>query len=367
MVIKHRGVWLTFHRWLGLTIGIIIVVLGVSGSILVFEREIDNTLNPALLRVEPSGTFQSFDAIVAAAVDSHPGWSARYLQRRGDDARASVMVMLHDSAKTEKQVFVNPYTLAVLGVRSGLSAMALVRHIHGELLMGEPVGSTFVGVFSFLCVAFFVVGVVLWWPAKGGVRRALTLSGTTNPKPMMRELHNVFGAWLAMFFILASITVPPLVWMGSGEAPPPPSAGPPRGERPPPEVAPAAPPQPLTWDQAAAFAAPEAPGQYVGLILRQEGPRGIYMVRFWPPGETKVAKQSNVILPLTGGRIIRVQRPAPFTPASIYKTDFAANIHSGAILGIPGRLVMFLAGLGLPVLFVTGIVMWWMGRRRETH
>ena len=120
----------------------------------------------------------------------------------------------------------------------------------------------------------------------------------------------------------------------------------------------------MTWQAAATFAAQEAPGQYVGLILRNEGPRGIYMVRFWPKGETAVSKQSNIIMPLTGGRIIRVQRPAPFTPASIYKTDFAASIHSGAILGLPGRLVMFFAGFGLPVLFVTGLVMWWLGRRR---
>ena len=102
----------------------------------------------------------------------------------------------------------------------------------------------------------------------------------------------------------------------------------------------------------------------MGFILRQEGARGIYMVRFWPTGESAVSKQSNIIMPLTGGRIIRVQRPAPFTPASIYKTDFAANIHSGAILGIPGRLIMFAAGLFLPLLFVTGLVMWVLGRRR---
>ena len=367
MVIKYRGVWMTFHRWLGIVLGIIIAVLGVSGSILVFEQEIDAALNPKLLRVETSGNFQSFGAIVAAAVDAHPGWQARYLQRHGDDPQTSVMVMLRDESTSEKQVFINPYTLAVLGERSGMSAIALVRHIHGELLMGEPVGSTIVGVFSFLCVAFFTAGILLWWPAKGSLRRALTLSGNAEPKRMMRELHNVFGAWPAVFFLLASITVPPLVWMGSGQAPQPPnSAGPTRAERPTsPLPDAAAPPQPLTWDQAAAFAASEAPGQYVGLILRQEGPRGIYMVRFWPAGETAVSKQSNIIMPLAGGRIIRVQRPAPFTPASIYKTEFAANIHSGAILGVPGRLVRFAAGLFLPVLFVTGLLMWWLGRRRN--
>ncbi|MDX2142337.1 MAG: PepSY-associated TM helix domain-containing protein [Rhodospirillaceae bacterium] len=371
MVTKFRAGWLLFHRWVGIVLGIVIAVLGVSGSLLVFDTEIDAALNPHLLRVQPAGTPRSFDAIVQAAADAHPGWTPRYLQRGSDDPTASVMVLLRDGAQAEKQVFVNPYTLAVLGERSGMSAIALVRHIHGELLMGEAVGGTIVGVLSFLCAAFFIAGAVLWWPAKGGVKRALTIKiGSETPR-LMRELHNVFGAGPAVLFILASITVPPLVWMGStdgGGGGSGSGAGGPAREGAPPQAPAQAPPQTpprmLTWDEAAAFAATEAPGQYVGLILRQEGPRGIYMVRFWPPGETGVSKQSNVIMPLAGGRIIRVQRPAPFSPASIYKTDFAANVHSGAILGLPGRLVMFAAGLFLPVLFVTGLAMWWMKRRR---
>ncbi|MBL8644650.1 MAG: PepSY domain-containing protein [Rhodospirillaceae bacterium] len=382
MVTKYRGVWMTFHRWVGIIIGLIIAVLGISGSLLVFENEIDTALNPALLRVEPSGPLKTFDEITSAAASAYPGWTPYYFERRSDAPDESFKVVLRDAAKTEKQVFVNPYTLTVLGERAGLSAIALVRRIHADLVLGEPFGTNFVGVLSFLCVAFFVAGIVLWWPAKGAFRRALTLSGNTEPKRLMRELHNVFGAWLAVFFITASITVPPLVWMGSGEAPPPPrpaagaggpAGGPGGSPGGPPREAPSreasqaqaeAPPQPLTWDEAAAFAAKEAPDQYVGFILRMEGPRGMYMVRFWPLGQTGVEKQSNVFIPLTGGRVIRVQRPQPFTPASIYKTEFAANIHSGAIAGIPGRMIMFIAGLCFPVLFATGIVMWVLGRRK---
>jgi len=361
MLVRGRKVWLLFHRWVGLTLGLVIAVLGVSGSILVFEREIDAGLNPELLRVAPAGPMRGFDAIVAAAAEAHPGWTPRYLQRASDDPAVAVMVLLRDAAATEKQVFVNPYTLAVLGERSGLSALALVRHLHGELLLGE-LGGIVVGVFSFLCVAFFVAGAVLWWPAKGGWRRALTVGETNEPRRMMRAWHNVLGAWPAALLVLASITVPPLVWMGSTDGGP---QRPQVGGGPATQAALAPPPRMLSWDEAAAFASQEAPGQYVGLILRQEGPRGIYMVRFWPPGESAVSKQSNVILPLTGGRIIRVQRPAPFSLASLYKTDFAANIHSGAILGLPGRIVMFLAGLCLPLLFVTGALMWWWGRRKQ--
>jgi uncharacterized iron-regulated membrane protein len=364
MVIRGRNFWMAFHRWLGLVTGLLIAVLGITGSILVFEHDIDSALNPALLRVAPAGELQSFNAIVGAAEQTHPGWTARYFQRHGDDPATAFMVLMRDPAGAEKQVFVNPYTLQILGERSGLSAVALIRHIHGDLVLGDPWGSGFVGVFSFVCIGFFIAGIVLWWPAKGGAKRALTLSGNREPKRFMRELHNVFGIWPAVLFIIASITVPPLVWMGSTEGgPPPPNASAPRAAAP--DIAPSEPPRVLTWDEAAAFAATETPGQYVGLMLRQDGPRGIYLVRFWPKGQSGVYSQSNVIMPLTGGRIIRVQRPAPYAITSITKTDFAAHIHSGAILGLPGRWVMFAVGLFLPVLFITGVMMWVLGRRKK--
>ncbi|MCB2109224.1 MAG: PepSY domain-containing protein [Rhodobacteraceae bacterium] len=392
MVTKFRGAWLWFHRWFGIVIGILIAVLGLSGSILIFESELDRAFYPELLTVTPGEEKLPIDEIVAAAGAAHPGWTPYYFERSSDDPTASYMVVVRDADLHEQQVFVDPYTGRVLGERSGLSAVALVRRIHGDFVLG-PVGENIVGGLSFVLVIFFVAGFVLWWPNKGGFKRALTVSGG-DPKKLMRELHNVFGAWLGVFFISAALTVPPLVWMGSGAeggGPParaaqaqnggpasgspsgpasgPPSArpsGPPPGgpSGPPPGLPPGPPPQPINWQQAAEIAAEKVPGQYLGFELRNEGARGIYMVRFWPPGDHSVSNMTNVLVTMNGGRVIRVQGPEPFSPRSFLQANFSANIHSGAIAGLPGRLVMFAAGLCFPVLFVTGVILWLLKRRR---
>ena len=75
---------------------------------------------------------------------------------------------------------------------------------------------------------------------------------------------------------------------------------------------------------------------------------------------------TNVFVAISSGRVMRTQSPQKFTAQSVLQADFAANIHSGAILGFSGRVVMFIAGLCFPVLFVTGLVMWVLGRRRTT-
>ena len=45
-----RRIWLQVHLWLGLTLGVVGALIGVTGSILVFDHEIDALAQPAALR-----------------------------------------------------------------------------------------------------------------------------------------------------------------------------------------------------------------------------------------------------------------------------------------------------------------------------
>lgn len=60
------------------------------------------------------------------------------------------------------------------------------------------------------------------------------------------------------------------------------------------------------------------------------------------------------------GDIIRISSPAAMTPTRLISADFVITLHSGAIAGLIGRIIMFVAGLGFAVLFVSGIATWWM-------
>ena len=48
----RRKLWLEVHLWLGLVAGAVLVLIGLTGSILVFWQEIDAWLHPSLLRIE---------------------------------------------------------------------------------------------------------------------------------------------------------------------------------------------------------------------------------------------------------------------------------------------------------------------------
>ena len=365
MKASTKTMWLIFHRWSGIIAGVLIIVVGVTGSVLIFEDELDMFANKDLFYVEPSGSHLDLDRIVARAERENAGWTAFFVSRLDDAAERSFIVTLRHDTGDEKQVFVNPYTSDVRGTRASLLSLALIRRLHGDLTLGA-VGENALGVLSIILMAMFIAGLVLWWPRQGQVKAALSVKLNGGSRRVLRDLHNVSGVYLFVFLFLSALTVPPIVWKLTT-----PEVGPPARSAAPPSAAAGAagappqnagPPETIPWQDAADAALGAVPGSWLGFILRPLGPQPFYLIRVFPPGETAVAAQTTVFVNRFTGGIIRVSAPAAPTWTSLLSADFAASLHSGAILGLPGRLIMFIAGLFFPALFITGFILWW--RRR---
>ncbi len=170
---RTRSLWVSMHRWSGIILGLLVVLIGVTGSLLVYEDELDTLLNPDLFRVEPGDVYLPYDAIVAAAAAVGPDHlQPGYLTRLDDSPSRPVVVTLQGDTSEEVQVFVNPYTAEALGLRSGLSSMALIRRLHGDLGLGS-IGEDIIGVLSIIMALMCVIGLVVWWPSKGAWLRSL--------------------------------------------------------------------------------------------------------------------------------------------------------------------------------------------------
>src|SRR5437762_14253125 len=63
---------LTLHQWIGLFAALFLIVIGVTGSALVFEVEIDRALNPATSYVTPRGQRMPMETLVARALVAAP-------------------------------------------------------------------------------------------------------------------------------------------------------------------------------------------------------------------------------------------------------------------------------------------------------
>ena len=368
---RTKRALLVFHRWSGILAGLIIVLVGVTGSLLVFEDELDVALSPDLYSAEVTGSRLPLDQVVSQAVRTHPGWQPAFVTRLDDAPGRTLTVTLRDAGGNERQMFVDPFTAEIVGERSSLSSMALIRRLHGDLTLGG-IGENALGLLSILLMVMFTIGLALWWPRKERLPGALSVKWDGGSRRVIRDLHNLGGVYMFAFLFLSAVTVPPIVWKLTA-----PQAGPPAAIGAPPSAPPSAPgnagtrmpaqaggpPPTIPWQDAADAALDAVPGSWLGFILRPLGPQPFFLIRVFPPGENAVARQTTVFVNRYTGEIIRLSAPAAPTWMSLLSADFAASLHSGAIAGLPGRVVMFVAGLFFPALFATGFLLWW--RRRK--
>ena len=81
-----RKIFLATHRIIGLFAGAIVVLIGLSGSVLAFREDIDEWLNAPLMRVEPPPlpSLRPLDEILAAATAAMPRKAGRSASRSRD-------------------------------------------------------------------------------------------------------------------------------------------------------------------------------------------------------------------------------------------------------------------------------------------
>ena len=69
---RFRHASRTLHLTLGLTIGLLSAVTGLTGASMAFRDEIDRALNPGLFQAATQGAPASMDAVEAAVKQAHP-------------------------------------------------------------------------------------------------------------------------------------------------------------------------------------------------------------------------------------------------------------------------------------------------------
>src|SRR6266404_1560219 len=189
-----RKVLFNLHLYLALFIGLFVVIVGVTGSIMAFEEDIDRFSNPKLFKVEPHGEPLSAAGMLAAAARAYPGQkigTVRLPQGPEDSAVFNVR---------GRQMFLNPYTGESLGSRDPRTWLSRIHQLHLNLLIGpsgKPVVVAITGVLLFLVIS----GIYLWWPGK----RA-TIAWAANWRRIQFDVHNTVGIYSAAFLLMLGLT-----------------------------------------------------------------------------------------------------------------------------------------------------------------
>ncbi|MFT3828457.1 MAG: PepSY-associated TM helix domain-containing protein [Opitutaceae bacterium] len=355
----RKRLW-QLHSWFGLVAGLGLLVIGLTGSLLVFHEELEAWLNPALVRVEPSPAGRlPLDTLLAHAqrqLPSHEitGW----LPRHDAPELADVLYVIEHGHTEWLVATLDPYTGRVLASpRLGTATLTgWLLELHYELLAGHA-GMLVAGLFA---VMLCLLGVSGLWLYREFWRNLFTLRWGRGARILFSDLHKFVGITSVAFNLMLGFTG--AYWNTThlfaewivGE----------------PEqqtfatrlYAPT-----LSLDALASDAAARLPGfrgNFISLPSAPAAPAvtlwGAVEPRNWltsPYGSTLVYD------PQTGGH----RATADLRVAGLWARviDSFRPLHFGDFGGLPIKILWGLGGLAPGVLAVSGSVIWWLRHRRS--
>jgi sulfite reductase (NADPH) flavoprotein alpha-component len=384
-----RKVLFQLHWIVGITVGIVLAVVGATGAVLSFEHQIVASLERDHRQVEANGrTPLTAVELLARIAEEQP---QKRIASLNIVREPSLIVRVTFAPTGERpaggaeggrargeQRYVDPYSGALLAATSGSAETFFrnVRQLHRWLMLGElgdrDIGRQIVGASTMLLIFMALTGLYLRWPRGPAARRLRTWlvpDFRLKGRAFLWNLHSVTGTWVLPIYLVVALTGLQwsYEWYRSGlysiagvERP----AGP-EGSREPRSAGPAG--ERVGEPDLTVFAhgwetfARETRGNFttvnVNLTARPGRPLEFRYL------DTRAAHERafNTLAIDGEGRVMRRERyEDKAVGAQLVASIFP--LHAGSFFGVVGVIVFLLASLAMPMFAVTG---WMMYLRRR--
>ena len=365
--ITYRALW-RWHFHAGMFCIPFVIVLALTGSIYLFKPQIDAFADRDVDSLQVTGHRATGEAQIAAAIASLPGSKLFVYEvpREVDDA---VRVHLYSPDGTGRIVYVHPGTLAILKTVPHTARFTeFIKTIHGDLLAGRT-GAILVELAASWAIIMLGTGIYLWWPRETrGAAGALYPRLRAGSRVFWRDLHAVAGLWISSLAMFLLVTALPwtTVW-GAGFK----------------EMRALGTPTKQDWStghsgehaehlrdmSAAALASPMSLDEIVRRVdaLHLDPPVRIYLPSDRQPRWRVRSETQNRprVRELEFDRVSgAVLRDEGFDGKPLVDRIVGVGVaaHEGQLFGAANQALGLFTALGLLVMCVSAIVMWW--RRR---
>ncbi|MBX3255833.1 MAG: PepSY domain-containing protein [Chitinophagaceae bacterium] len=201
-LLKKINAWL--HLWLGLVSGIVVVILGITGCILVFEQEIKSISAPWLHVQKPAnGSYLPPSALYKEVKKIFPEKEIRSAFYYGAERTVRI------SMNSDTLVYINPYTAEIAAMVDHEDFFHFIEEGHFHLWLPEAIGGPIVGWATFIFFILLITGLILWWPKnlkRSSVNKSFKIKWRAKFKRVNYDLHNVLGFYAVIISLVFAIT-----------------------------------------------------------------------------------------------------------------------------------------------------------------
>jgi len=362
------------HLWLGLLSGLIVCFLGITGCILAFQREIENVSQPYRntdLRSEPLLPPSGLKEIAEGVFPGKKLHSISY-----QPGKSAVATFYNEDPEYYYLVYVDPYSGRVLKAKDmDEDFFRIVTNGHFYLWLPHEIGQPVVASATLIFLFMLITGIILWWPKNKAARKQrFSIKFNARWRRVNYDLHNVLGfymSWVIIFIALTGLVwgfqwfARSAYWVTSGGK------------------------TQVEYTEALSDTTMIAPANSDLVAIDKI----FYKVRTEHPGYNGIM---DVHIPEHPSSSIEVALNPD--EGTYWKTDYLFydqytlkeipvthsygklenagtadkiarmnyDIHVGAVLGLPGKVMAFFAGLLCASMPVTGFMIWW-GRKNKSR
>ncbi|QEC41856.1 PepSY-associated TM helix domain-containing protein [Pseudobacter ginsenosidimutans] len=201
------------HLWLGLASGLIVFIIAITGCIYAFQAEISDLTQPYRFvekSDKPQLTPSQFKAIADSVLPGKHPHSINYDTREG---RAAAIIFYSPDPEYYYSVYVNQYTGEVLKVKDMLHGdfFRFILDGHFYLWLPDAIGQSVVAWSTVVFVVMMISGIFLWWPRNRAARKQrFKVKFNASWKRVNYDIHNVLGFYMSWVAIVLAVTG--LVW-----------------------------------------------------------------------------------------------------------------------------------------------------------
>ncbi|RMO90551.1 Iron-uptake factor [Pseudomonas syringae pv. tagetis] len=360
-----KKVLFQLHWFFGITAGLVLALMGITGALYSFEDEILDVLNPDTLLVEERAAALPPLELVHK-LEAATGLTVAILRVETLGNRAAQVYFTPEPGERRgpKRNF-DPYTGELKGDALGEGFFDFILQVHRYLAAGE-VGKQVTAACTLILLFFCLSGLYLRWPRNAlNWRVWLTMDWAKKGRSFNWDLHSVFGTWCLLFYLLFAITG--LNWSYDwvsnglntlmGDAP--------SVQRKPPVVtanktAPLVVDYAAVWDSIQRMAGPELRAYNLRLPASGGQPATVFYLLKDSPHPRAL---NSITLDPANGQVSAVSRYAERgLGAQLLASNYA--LHVGSYFGLAGRIIMTGASLMTPLFFITGWLLY-LDRRRK--
>ncbi len=220
---RFRVLFRQFHLWIGLTSGILIFIISITGSIYVFSEEIKKIIDQDQLKIDVSSkstriSLTELASIAEATFNHQYDFQNIFIPNFPNQPISVIFQKTNEGSfgypnymEFYKTVYLNPYTGEIVKTENTKwEFFNVVFWIHTTLFMGHNEISNYVIVLTvWVFIISLISGIVLWWPkSTKGLKYGLKFNWKRGEKWKRKnlDLHKVLGFYACLIGLIFALT-----------------------------------------------------------------------------------------------------------------------------------------------------------------